>query len=56
MRRVILKRMNAIDGSMSSMLNTSNGSSLKDDCMACGTQHKELVSKMWVQDEKSWIS
>jgi len=43
MRRVILKRMNAIGGSMSSMLNTSNGSSLKYYCMACGTQHKEAA-------------
>jgi len=43
MRRVILKRMNAIGGSMSSMLNSSNGSSLKYYCMACGTQHKEAA-------------
>ena len=56
MRRIMLKRMNTISDSMSSMLNISNGSSLKDDCMACGTQHKEAgVSKMWVQNEKSWI-
>jgi len=43
MRRIMLKRMNAIGGSMSSMLNTSNGSSLKYYCMACGTQHKETA-------------
>ena len=43
MRRIMLKRMNAIGGSMSSMLNTSNGSSLKYYCMACGTQHKEAA-------------
>jgi len=43
MRRVILKRMNAVGGSMSSMLNTSNGSSLKYYCMACGTRHKEAA-------------
>ena len=56
MRRIMLKRMNAISGSMSSMLNTRNGSSLKYDCMACGTQHKEArVSKMWFQDEESWV-
>ena len=45
-RRVMLKRMNAIGGSMSSTLNTSNtsnGSSLKYYCMACGTQHKEAA-------------
>jgi hypothetical protein len=42
MRRIMLKRMNAIGGSMSSMLNTSKGSSLKYYCMACGTQHKKL--------------
>ena len=56
MRRIMLKRMNTISDSMSSMLNISNGSSLKYYCMACGTQHKEAaVSKMWVQNEKSWI-
>jgi hypothetical protein len=33
MRRMMLKRMNAIGGSMSSMLNTSNESSLKYYCM-----------------------
>ena len=43
MRRVMLKRVNAIDGSMSSMFNTSNGSSLKYYCMACGTQHREAA-------------
>lgn len=39
----MLKRMNAISGSMSSMLNTINGSSLKYFCMSCGTQHKEAA-------------
>ena len=39
MRKIMLQRMNAISGSMSSMLNTSDGSSLKYYCMACGTQH-----------------
>ena len=39
----MLKRMNTISDSMSSMLNISNGSSLKDHCMACGTQHKEVA-------------
>jgi hypothetical protein len=43
MRKIMLKRMNAISGSMSSMLNTSDGSSLKYYCMACGTQHKETA-------------
>ena len=43
MRRLILKRMNAIGGSMSSMLNTSINSSLKYYCILCGKrkQHKE---------------
>jgi hypothetical protein len=45
MRRVMLKRINAISGGSmsSSMINTSNGSSLKYYCMSCGTQHKEVA-------------
>lgn len=39
----MLKRMNAIGASMSSMLSTSNGSLLKYYCMVCGTQHKEAA-------------
>lgn len=43
MRRIMLKRMNRISGSMSAIFNTSNGSTLKFYCMACGTQHKETT-------------
>jgi predicted nucleic-acid-binding Zn-ribbon protein len=43
MRRVTLKRVNSAGGSMSSMLNISNGSSLKYYCMICGTPHKEVA-------------
>jgi hypothetical protein len=43
MRRIMLKRMNRISGSMSAMFNTSNGSTLKFYCMACGKQHKETA-------------
>jgi len=42
MRSVILKRINPAGGSMSSMLNTSDSSSLKYYCMICGTPHKEV--------------
>src|SRR5215467_4195336 len=44
MRRVILRRINSAGDSMSSVLNTSNGSSsLKYYCMICGTPHKEVA-------------
>lgn len=43
MRRIMIKRMNAIGGSMSTMLNDSNASLLKYYCMVCGTQHKEAA-------------
>lgn len=39
----MIKRMNAIGGSMSTMLNDSNASLLKYYCMVCGTQHKEAA-------------
>ena len=41
----MLKRINAISGGSmsSSMINTSNASSLKYYCMSCGTQHKEVA-------------